>query len=232
MTRDALEKGFETYVSDIISTAYEQFDVTAAFGTGTTSGGRLVSQLVKNNALLDRQVVQPALESYQDDVLDQVQVLLDYAEDPDADFTEYSDEALSHDTFYQQLRDDLPADRKREIRDELIEQQRRLAEAAKPIVEAEEDEFWPAVEATLSRDEAEALVTEHFAFPDPLRDHPDAFRFTETVDPAKLLAGPLTFGMPTPSLTLDYTDEVRRVLIDAEGEIIDDVLEAIDRRYE
>ena len=82
MTRDALEKGFETYVTDIISTAYEQFDVTAAFGTGTTSSGRLVSQLVKNNALLDRNVVQPALESYETDVLDQVQVLLDYIDCP------------------------------------------------------------------------------------------------------------------------------------------------------
>ncbi|MFD1587348.1 hypothetical protein ACFR9U_10155 [Halorientalis brevis] len=232
MTRDALEKGFETYVSDIISTAYEQFDVTAAFGTGTTASGRLVSQLVKNNALLDRKVVQPALESYETDVLDQVQVLLDYAEAPDADFADYSDEALSHDTFYQQLREDLPAERKREIRDELVEQQRRLAAAARPIVEADEDEFWPAVEATLSRDEAESLVTEHFAFTDPLRDHPDAFRFTETVNPAKLLAGPLTLGMPTPSLTLDYTDEVRRVLTEAEQDTIERVLDEIDRRYE
>lgn len=232
MTREALETGFEDYVTDIISTAYDRFDVTAAFGTGTTSGGRFVSQLVKKNALLDRQVVQPALESYENDVLAQVQVLLDFAEDPDADFADYVDDALAHDTFYQQLRDDLPEERRQAIRDELVDQQRRLAEAARPIVEAEEDEFWSAVESTLSRSDAEALVTEHFAFTTPLRDHPDAFRFTETVDPAELLAGPLAFGMPTPSITLDYTDEVRRVLIEAEGEIIDSVLEEVDRRYD
>jgi len=215
MTREALEKGFETYVDDIMTEAYDQFDVTAAFTSGTSQGSRVVSKLLKKHYLLDRHVVQPALESYKTDVLDQVQVLLDYAETPDADFADYSDEALSHDTFYQSLREDLSEERRDEIREQLIEQQRRLAEAARPIVEAEEDEFWPAVEATLDRTEAEELVEEHFAFTEPLREYPDDFQFTERVDTGKLLAGPLAMGMPTPSVPLDYTDEVQRVLVAA-----------------
>ncbi|WP_136715666.1 hypothetical protein [Halorientalis salina] len=232
MTREALETGFETYVDDIMTAAYDRFDVTAAFAGGTSQGGRVVSKLVKKNYLLDRHVVKPALESYEQDVLDQVQVLLDYAETPDAEFEDYSDEALSHDTFYQSLREDLSEERRGEIRERLVEQQRRLAEAARPIVEAEEDEFWPAVEATLSRSEAEQLVEEHFAFTEPLREYPDAFRFTETVDTGELLAGPLALGMPTPSVTLDYTDEVRRVLVEAERRTIDEVLEEVDRRFD
>ncbi|MFB6180018.1 MAG: hypothetical protein ABEI77_09875 [Halorientalis sp.] len=231
MTRDALEAGFETYVEDIITDAYDRFNVAAAFAGGTTQGGRIVSTLLKKHYLLDRHVVRPALESYKRDVLDQVQPLLDYAERPEADFDDYVEEALSHDTFYQSLRSDLSEERRAEIRATLVDQQRRLAEAARPILEADEDEFWPAVEATLSRDEAVELVEEHFAFTKPLRDYPDAFKFTETVDTGKLLAGPLAMGMPTPSVTLDYTDEVRRVLVEAQEHTIEEVVDEIDRRY-
>ena len=232
MTRAALEEGFETYVDDIMTEAYDRFDVTAAFTGSTSGGGGIVNTLLKKNALLDRHVVQPALDAYQEDVLNQVQPLLDYAETPDADFEAYAEEALSHDTFYQSLRSDLSEERRREIRDDLVDQQRRLADAARPIIDAEADAFWPAVEAALTRDEAERLVEEHFAFTDPLRAYPDAFRFTETVDTGELLAGPLAMGMPTPSVTLDYTDEVRRVLVEAEQQVIDDVLDEVDRRFD
>lgn len=230
MTRAALEDGFHEYVDDIIQKAYDAFDVTTAVRGSTSQSGRLVSTLLKKNYLLDQYVVQPELQSYKDDVLDQIQPLMDYAENPGSDFADYEEELLSHDTYFQELRADVSDEKRQEIRDHLLERQRRLAEAATPIIESEETEFWPAVTATLSREEAEDLVETHFAFTEPLREYPDAFKFDADINPAELLAGPLAFGAP--SLTVDFTDEVRRVLIQAEGETIDRVLSEVAQRYD
>lgn len=230
MTRAALEAGFSKYVDDIISEAYDAFDVTAAFRGRTSQSGQLVSALVKKNAVLDRYVVQPELQSYKEDVLQQVQPILDYAADPDADFAEYHDAVLAHDTYYQELREDISTERRQEIRDHLLDRQRRLGDAAAPLVEADEDEFWPAVEATLSRQAAESLIETHFAFTEPLREYPDAFTFDAELDVGEVMGGPLAIGAPT--LRLDFTDEVRRVLIRAEQRTIDRVLTEVAQRYD
>lgn len=230
MTREAVEQGFETYVEDIVSVAYDAFDVTAAFRGGSTGGGRLVSQLVKKNRLLDQHVVQPALQEYKTEVLAQFEPILDYAAAPDAEWDSYRDTVLARDMYYQELREDIARSRRQEIRERLLERHRRLGEAARPLVETDEDEFWPAVEAALSRSRAETLVEDHFAFTSPLTAYPDAFRFDATVDPSELLRGPLGFGAPT--LTLDFTDEVRRVMIRAERATIDQALADLDRRYD
>jgi hypothetical protein len=230
MTRAAIEDGFREYVDDIIAAAYDAFDVTAALRGHTSQGGQLVSALLKNNRLLDRYVVQPELQAYKADVIDQVRPILDYAEDPTADFEAFEDEVLAHDSYYQELREDVSPARRAEIRDDLLARQRRLGEAAAPLVAAEDDAFWPAVETTLSRAEAESLIETHFAFTEPLRTYPDAFRFDATIDPGEILSGPLALGAP--SMTIDFTDEVRRVLVRAERQTIDRALGDVARRYD
>jgi len=230
MTREAVEQGFEEFVSDIVDRTYEEFDVMAVLRGGTSASGRLVSRLLKNAPAVERTIVRPELREYKQDVFDQISVVLDYAEESDADPPAYRERMLAVDTYYEHLREDLPADRRETITEDLLDRQRALAGAAVPLVESEEAEFWAAVEDALARAEAVDLVESHFEFTEPAREYRNAFRFAAEFDPSEVVGGLLSRAMPT--LTVDYTDEVVRAMYEAEQQMIDAVREEIDRRFD
>jgi hypothetical protein len=229
MTRAAVEDAFEEFIDDIVEIAYREFDVVAALRGESTAGGRFVSQLVKNSSALDRHVVRPELRAYKRDALRQFQPILDYAADPDADFADYRDVILDHDPSIEYVREDVPADSQQAAREAILDHHRSLGEAARPLVRSDHDEFWAAVEAELTGDEARSLIESHFGFTDPIRTHRNAFAYRTELDPGEVLGGPLAGAAP--SLTLDYTDEVLRVMDRAERTIIDRTLSEVDRRY-
>lgn len=230
MTRQAVEQGFHEFVDDIVDRTYREFDVVAVLRGGTSVSGRLVSNLLKNAPAVERTFVRPELRKYKRDVFDQIEVVLDYAEDPDADPDEYRESMLSHDTYYDHIRDDLPAERKAEIADVLVGRQVALGDAARPLIESDEDEFWAAVEDKLTKEEAIDLVQSHFEFTEPARDYPNAFRFASRFDASEVLGNIFSLGVP--SLRVDYTDEVVRAMHEAERETIERVLADVDRRYD
>lgn len=229
MTRDAVAEGLNRFVTETIDAAYEEVDVTAVVAGRTTGGGRALSRVLKNNRLLEEHVVRPLLSEYERETMAGFEVVIDYAANPDDDFADYRDDVLAHDAYVTALRDDLPADRRAEVLDALADRHRRLGEAAVPLVAADENEFWAAVEATFEADEIRSLVEEHFAFTTPLREYPDAFVFDTELDLGDVLNGPLAAAAPT--IRLEFTDEVRRVMSRAEETTIQRTLRDIDRRY-
>lgn len=229
MTRAAVEDAFEEFIDDIVEIAYREFDVVAALRGESTAGGRFVSKLVKNSSALDRHVVRPELREYKRDALRQFQPILDYAADSDADFADYREVIVENDPSIQYIRRDAPADRQEAAREAILDHHRNLGDAARPLVASAEDEFWAAVEAELTEIEARDLIESHFGFTDPIRTHRDAFAYQTELDPGEVIGGPLAGAAPT--LTLDYTDEVLRVMQRAERTIIDRTLADVDRRY-
>jgi Asp-tRNA(Asn)/Glu-tRNA(Gln) amidotransferase C subunit len=230
MTREAVEEGFHEFVGDIVDRTYEEFDVVAVLRGGTSASGRLVSTLLKNAPALERTFVRPELRKYKQDVYDQIEVVLDYAEDPDADPADYREAMLEHDTYYDHLRPDLPEEKRAEIADLLVERQVALGDAARPLVASDAETFWAAVEAELSYEEAVDLVQSHFEFTEPARDHPDAFRFASKFDASEVVGNLFSLGMPR--LRVDYTDEVVRAMHEAERETIESVLAEVEQRYD
>lgn len=229
MTRQAVGAKFEEFVDDIIELTLSEFDVVAALQGDSNAGSRLVSNLLKNSDRLNRTVIQPELADYRSEVTTQFGVLLDYAEDDGAAFSDYRDRVLEHEVYHDQLREDVPDDRREEIVAALLERQRNLIEAAEPLVESSKPEFWAAAEDSIDRERATDLVEQHFTFTDPLRDYPAAFRFDVDIDTGDFVPGLFTFGLPT--VTIEYTDEVVRALHQAEATVVERTLEEVDERF-
>ncbi|WP_335999065.1 hypothetical protein [Halorientalis halophila] len=229
MTREAVRAGFAEFVEDIVDTAYEEFDVVAVLRGESGASSRLVSQLLKNSRRLDRTVVRPELRDYRRRILAQFDPILDYAADPDADFADYEAQVRDTDVYLTHLRPDVRGDRRADVVRTQLDRQRRLAEAARPLVESPESEFWAAAVDALDRDRAAELVRTHFAVGAPLREFPDAFVFETEIDPGDVFGGPLVSRLP--SVTVEYTDEVARVVERAERAVVESTLTELDERF-
>ena len=230
MTREAVRAGFEEFVGDIVDTAYDEFDVVAVLRGESGTSGRLLNKLLKNSRRLDQRVVRPELRTYRRRVLAQFEPVLAYAADGDGNFEDYRDRVREADVYLDHLRPSVRGDRRRTIEQAQLDRQRRLAEAARPLVDSPESEFWAAAVDALDRDHARDLVQTHFTFTDPLREDPDAYVFETAIDPGDVFGGPLASRFP--SVTVEYTDEVIRVLERAEETVVERALSELDRRFD
>jgi hypothetical protein len=233
VTREAVEDGFERFVTDTIEATADEFSVSRAFRQGVRGpGASVVDRLLKNSDTLWQRAVQPELDAYRDQTLDQFGVLLDFVQSHE-DFETYRDRLLERDSFAASIDESVSEERRAELVETLLERQRRMAEAVRPLVESSESEFWPAVRAALTAEEARALVEDHFAFTWPVRENRDAFVMKTSVEPGNVLGGlggVLGGGLPTIEVT--YTDEAIRAMHRAERTVIVDAIGEIEQRFE
>jgi len=228
MTRDAVESGFETYLSAFVEETYAAFDVGAVLRGSSSGGSRAVSKLLKNSRPVERHVVRPKLREYRRTVVRQFEPILAYA-DSDDGFEPYADAALNRDPYWDALRSDVQGERREEIRTRLLERQRALGGAMAPVVAADSDEFWTAVGEAYDRERAEALVEEHFVFTPPLSEYRDAFAVRLEIDPGDVLGG-LARALPT--LDVEFTDEALRAMQQAEKQVVPDAKSELDGVYD
>lgn len=226
MTRAAVEAGFERFVGDAIEQTGEEFSISAVIGDETGT----LDSLLGDSDILQEKLVEPELEEYRQETVDQFGVILDWVESDDA-FEAYADEILATGPFVDSLRDDLSADRRGAVEADLQARHRSLGEAVTELLASDEDDFWAAARAELDRETAAELVEEQFAFIGPLEEHRGAFRMATTIDPEELLGGlGGMFGGST--FDIDYTDEAMRAMRHAEREVIADAKAEVDRRFE
>ncbi len=231
MTREAARTGFEQFVDEAIAYTQREFDVARALRNGARGPGkRLVGKLLNDSDTLRRRVVEPELDAYRDRILRQFDVLLEAVESGEG-VDAYREQLLSTDSYAEAMRSDLGSSRREAIQEDLLARQRRLAEAVTPLVESSADQFWPAVEAVFDREQARALVSDHFAFTDPLQEHRNAFEMTTAFDPGDVLGGLGGLLGGGRSVEVEYTDEAVRSLRRAERRVIADTNEEIDRRF-
>ncbi|WP_336328342.1 hypothetical protein [Halovenus sp. HT40] len=227
MTRAAVQEGFERFVSDAIEQTAAEFSISAVIGGG--DGGAL-DQFLGDSDVLQENIVEPELEEYRQETVDQFEVILDWVESDD-DIDAYRQELLETGPFSDSIRGNLPAQRRTEVEDRLVERHRQLGEAVSGLVTSEKTEFWPAARAELDRETAAELVEEHFAFTGPLEEHRDAFAMVTTLDPEEILGGlGGMFGGST--FDIDYTDEAMRAMRHAEREVIADAKAEVSDRFE
>jgi len=227
VTRQAARSGFEAFVEDALSYTEAEFSVANALQDGPAS--TVVDRLLSDSEAVREHVLVPELEAYREQVLAQFDVLLDSVETGD-DVESVRDALLSTDVYAENLRADLPAARRAAVRDRLLDRQRGLASAVRPLVEAPEDDFWAAAGSAYDRAEMTSLVEDHFAFTAPMADHHAAFRMTTPIDPGAVLGGGLLVGR-LPSIDVEYTDEALRSMRRAERRVIRETTAEIDRRF-
>jgi hypothetical protein len=231
MTRTAARRGFDHYVSEMMDVAFREFDVVAAMTDGSRRGSnRVVNRLLKKSERLERRVVKPELDDYERSIEQQFDIVLDYAADRDASFDEYRDDILARDLFARQLDPGLSSSEAAAVRDRILERHRTIGEATRPLLDADADEFWDAMVETFDHEEARDRIEQYFAFTDPVRDHPDAFRFETTVDTGAIVGGIVGKGLP--SITVEFTEEAIRTMHRAETVVTDRALREADRQYD
>lgn len=230
MTRTAVEDGFEQFLDEAVETALDEFSVARALRNGTRGPtGSVVDSLLENPGSLHRRVVRPELESYRRRTLDQFGVVLDYVESGEP-IEQFRADILEAGAIAESVRRDIPRERRQAVRDSLLAHHRGLGEAVEPLLASPESEFWTAAVSELSRNEAEQLVSEHFAFTRPLRRHRDAFEMTTTVDVSAVLGG-IASLLPVASVDVEYTDEAIRAMHRAEQSVVSAAETEIDRRF-
>ncbi len=229
VTRAAAREGFERYVSEAIEETRQQFSITNAL-RGTAGPRGVIDRLLADAETLNRRVVRPELAAYERQISEQFEVTLE-AVVSDEPFDAFSDRILARDSYHDALREQLAPDRRASVEAALLDRQRSFAASIQPLVESAESAFWPAVQNAYDRAAAKRLVREEFRFADPLESYPDAFRFETTLDPGDLLGG-LGSVFDLPTLTVEYTDEVRRALDRAERSVIRDTVREVDRQFE
>lgn len=230
MTREAVEEGFKLFLGNAIDVTFEEFSVSRAFRGSQGSAGAVVDKLLKNSDALHQRVVRPEIEEYRRRTLDQFGVVLDYVED-NGDIETYRDDILEAGPVVHSIRTDIPSQRRESVRESLLEQHLGLGEAVEPLIETDESAFWPAVTETLSHEDATTLVSEHFAFTEPLRSHQEAIAMTGTVDPSEILGG-LAGMLPTKSVQIEYTGEALRSMYRAEQAVIREAEQEIASRFD
>jgi hypothetical protein len=229
VTREAVVQGYERFVSDAIERTVDEFSLTRAVQNGVEApGGGVVDKLLKNSGRVRRKVVQPELEMYRDRAFEQFGVLLDYVESGE-DIDAYREQLADVGAFENELREDLPDERREEVLDFMMGRYERLGQALVPLLESPEPEFWDAAVAELSADESRNLVEEHFRFTKPLREYPDAFQLVATVNGTDVL-GP--FGLAFGSIDVVYTEEATRATTLAEEAVIEDAKREIEQRFD
>ncbi|MXR50709.1 hypothetical protein GRX03_03685 [Halovenus sp. WSH3] len=226
MTRAAVEEGFTRFVSDAIEQTAAEFSISAVIGGNSGA----LDQFLGESDVLQEKIVEPELREYRQETLDQFEVILDWVESGD-DIDAYREEILAAGPFAGNIREDLSTRRHEEVENELLERHRRLGEAVRGLVAAEEDDFWAAARAELDRATATELVEEHFAFTGPLEAHRDAFEMVATIDPEEILGGiGGMFGGST--FDVEYTDEAMRAMSRAERAVIEDAKAEVRERFE
>ncbi|MDS0219798.1 hypothetical protein NDI54_00330 [Haloarcula sp. S1AR25-5A] len=229
MSRRAVEGEFERYLSQFVDETYAAFDVAAVLRGSNGSGGRVASKLLNNSRPLERHVIRPKLQSYQQQILAQLDPVLDYAEATDAAFETYADDVLARDIYWNGLRDTVRGDRRDRIRERLLARQRSFGDDLAPLVAADSDDFWTAVTESYDQETATEILQEHLEFTVPLREERDAFAFELTIDPGDVLGG-LARALPT--LDVEFTDEALRSMRQAEQQVIPAAKADVQQAYE
>ncbi len=229
MTRAATESGLFDAVDAIIEATYDEFDAVRAVRRGSTdAAGRAVNALVKRNRLLDEYVVRPEIEKFRDDARRQVSAMLDAVEAGDP-VESRREEILATDVYYGSLAPDASRETREAVAETVLGRFERAGETVGPVVAAPDDEFWDAVRASLTAEEARELVAANFDFAPEMRPYRGAFAFRTELDPGELLGGPLAARLP--SFSIDYTDESMRAMGRAEVRVRRHYDREISRRY-
>jgi hypothetical protein len=229
MTREAALEGFERFVAEAVDATRREFSVGRALrGTGLGVGGAVVDRLRENTDALERRVVEPELRTYRDRSVDQFEVVLDYVESDDP-IDAFERELVEADSYLESLDPAASAATRQAVEDDVVGRLERLGDAVEPVVDHPADDFWGAVTGAFDRAEAHRLVEDTFPFTDPLRRHRRAFAFTVDIDPADVLGGVLSAGLP--SVSIDYTDEALRAMVRAEQHVVTDTKSTIDDQF-
>lgn len=231
MTREAVVEGFEYFLEEAIDATMAEFSVARALRTGARGpAGLAVDRLLDNAGALQRRVVEPELDAYRQQTLDQFEVVLDYVDD-DAGIEAYRSDILSAGAVVDSVRSDIAPARRREVENSLLTHHRELGEAVEPLLRSSAADFWTAAVTELERTEAERLVNEHFPFTAPLREHRDAFEMVAGFDGTTVLGSVPRF-LPAPSFEVEYTDEAIRAMYRAEQSVVRAAERDIEERFD
>jgi len=214
----------------MMDAVYEEFDVVRAVrGSGGAVGSRAVDALVKRNRALNEYLVEPELDRYRRNARRQVSVTLDAVADGDP-VESRRDDLLAASVYVEALRADAPAGTREAVEAAVVDRFTRAGDALAPIVVSDEETFWGAVRAELTREAMDDLVTANFSFAPRMREFRDALAFETRIDPGAVVDSPLLARLP--AVAVDYTDESLRAMYRGETRVRRAYEREVERRFD
>lgn len=232
MTDTAVKNGFEQFVDETLSATAEEFRIARALRNGAGDAPtRLIDALLGRSTALHRYVVQPELQKYHTEILQQFAVIAAYAAD-DRGVEPYREQLLSTDTYVDAISPTVSSEKRADIETALLDRSTTLGDAIVPLIRHPSDEFWTTVTETFTEEEAKNFVNTKFRFTQPIDTFPAAFRFETTIDPERLL-GPVGALLPaTQPFTLDFTEEATVAMKRGEHRIIRNTIQTVHHQYQ
>ena len=230
MSRIAAKEGFREFLDTAMKETVKEFSVQHALrGTGLGPQGMIIDKLRNNAEVLEQRIVEPEIEEYRDQALQQFSILLDYAES-EQDIDKFKHELITQGNFSSLIKDDISDEKRTEIINDILDRNRMLGDKIKPIIDEPEDDFWRATQAAYDREEATRLVEQTFPYTKPLRQHKDAVTFKVEIKPENIIGS--LFGAGIPDLEIVYTDEAIRAMHRAEQVTISETKHKIRDQFD
>jgi hypothetical protein len=217
MEKEEIEGEFHSILDKVADGVKQKLDITEAVKKRSSS--RTAGKLAGESDLLERNVVDPVIQSYRKDLKHQFSRTLEAAADG-ADVEDIRNEILERDIFYQNFEGE-----SKELEKKIIERFEHLHGVLQRLHDSEQEELWSGVKQEFSEEEAREFISKVFGFTEHLEKHRERFRYREDVKLSE--AG---FFLPI-SIDIDYTPEAIQVMRESEDEVREDLEGKLDEIY-
>ncbi|MFB6116439.1 MAG: hypothetical protein ABEK10_02895 [Candidatus Nanosalina sp.] len=217
MNKGSLEKEFHGLLDDVVDGVREKLDISEAVERRTSSG--TAAAVVSNSSTVQREIIDPEIESYRSDLKKQFSLLLEAVEDGES-VEERAEELLEHDMFYQHLEA-----KDSEVEEKILERFKTLHARMARINSSESEDVWEAVEDEFTRQEAEEFIDEMFGFIEEIEEHRHQMAYRKEVDLSQI-----SKLIPL-KVEVDYTPEAFEVMKESEEEVHERLMGKIQEIY-
>ncbi len=211
MTEEAVRKKLDKFVHTVAIQSLDELDPLNVLDVDVNISGDKIKSAMRDDIRQEMATVKARFQ-------DQMGLAVDYSVAGNGSFESHRDEFIDVDVFYNTFRGN--GERKEAFREDLTEYFERTSEGIKPLVESPEEEYWDAMVACYTKDEARDYLDAHFSRADIIERYKDDMVMEMELDT----------GLPIESM--EYTDEAVRVFSVGEAEMRDRVHKQLDKVYD
>lgn len=211
MTEEAVRKKLDKFVHTVAIKSLDELDPVNVLDVDVNLPGDKIKSAMRDDI---RQEMASVKARFQD----QMSVAVDYSLAGNGSFDEHRKEFLDVDVFYNSFEGN--GETEQAFRDELTEYFEDTSEGIKPLVESDRDEYWDAMVASYTKEEASEMLDRHFSRVDIVEKYTDDMVMEMELDT----------GLPIEKM--EYTDEAVRVFGAGEEYMRERVQKQLDKVYD
>lgn len=211
MTEEAVRKKLDKFVHTVAIQSLDELNPVNVLDVDVNLPGDKIKSAMRDDIRQEMATVKARFQ-------DQMGLAVDCSLAENGSFEEHKEEFLDADVFYNSYAGN--GESEQAFRDDLGEYFRETSEGIKPLVESEKDEYWDAMVACYTKEEASDMLDAHFSRVDIIEKYKDDMVMEMALDT----------GLPIEKM--EYTDEAVRVFGVGEQVMRDRVQKQLDKVYD